>query len=591
MKKKILYFVALFVILMFPTKLLADNGIGMYRLYNPNSGEHFYTASIGERDFLKKVGWKYEGGAWTAPTNGEDVYRLYNPNAGDHHYTTSKAEKDKLVKVGWKYEGVGWKSGGSSKVYRLYNPNAKGAGAHHYTLSKGEYDFLVKKGWKGERVGWYADDTFEPGVIVTTKTETKKEILKYNTITKDDSNLYKGETKVEIKGQDGYIETTYKITYKNGIESRRQKVDENKKDAVNEIILRGTKDKITTKTETTKEVIKYQTEHKDDDTLEKGQTKVKIVGQDGFVETTYKITYINGIESTREKIKENYKEPINEIILHGTYYRYIRELKWYEDGYQNISNEYVEDSSVPYGQTIVLKEGNQAYYTITEKGGIVVSKELTPAQNYVVGMALGDVAMPDTYGTLFMYLNKYNEDQLFENAKSSSYLSLSHFSKDELLNIKNTIDMDLVTKYFLEYLNADRAAQGLEPVTSTAYGREIATIRAQEQADYGYMFTEGKSEIRPDGSSWKTVDTQGTALYEGISFVHADFHEVLSEKYLAMDFYYNKWKQYFYFVNRKDYSKVSLGLGLAKGRLNNGNSIQFGRNEDGVTGVVVFIAE
>ena len=96
----------------------------------------------------------------------------------------------------------------------MYNPNAKGAGAHHYTLSKGEYDFLVKKGWKGEGVGWYADDTFEPGVILTTKTETKKEILKYNTITKDDSNLYKGETKVEIKGQDGYIETTYKITYK-----------------------------------------------------------------------------------------------------------------------------------------------------------------------------------------------------------------------------------------------------------------------------------------------------------------------------------------------------------------------------------------
>lgn len=458
-------------------------------------------------------------------------------------------------------------------------------------MSKGEYDFLVKKGWKGEGVGWYADDTFEPGVILTTKTETKKEILKYNTITKDDSNLYKGETKVEIKGQDGYIETTYKITYKNGIESRRQKVDEKKKDAVNEIILRGTKDKITTKNETTKEVIKYQTEHKDDDTLEKGQTKVKTVGQDGFVETTYKITYINGIESTREKIKENYKEPINEIILHGTYYRYIRELEWYEDGYQNISTEYVEDSSVPYGQTKVLKEGKQAYYTITEKGGIVVSKELTPAQNYVVGMALGDVAMPDTYGTLFTYLSSNSEDQLFENANSSSYLSLSRFSKDELVKIKNTIDMDLVTKYFLEYLNADRAAQGLEPVTSTAYGREIATIRAQEQADYGYMFTEGESQIRPDGSSWKTVDTQGTALFERVSYVPEEFHKVLSEKYLAMDFYYNKWKQFFTISNRKDYSKVSLGLGLAKGSLKNGNSIQFGRDEDGVTGVVVFIAE
>lgn len=58
-----------------------------------------------------------------------------------------------------------------------------------------------------------------------------------------------------------------------------------------------------------------------------------------------------------------------------------------------------------------------------------------------------------------------------------------------------------------------------------------------------------------------------------------------------MDFYYNKWKKFFTISNRKDYSKVSLGLGLAKGRLRNGNSIQFGRDEDGVTAVVAFIAE
>lgn len=299
------YVAAISGILLFPTTVSAENGTGMYRLYNPNSGEHFYTAAIGEKDFLVKVGWKYEGGAWTAPQNGVDVYRLYNPNAGDHHYTTSKGEKDMLVKVGWKYEGVGWKSGGSSKVYRLYNPNAKKAGAHHYTLSKGEYDSLIKKGWKGEGVGWYAEDTFDPKVRVTSKTETTKEIIKYKSITKDDDSLYKGETKVKVKGQDGYIETTYKITYKDGVESKRQKVKENKKDAVDEVILNGTKDKITTKTETTKDVLQYQTEYQDDDTLEKGQTKVKTVGQDGYVETTYKITYTNGMETGREVVKEN----------------------------------------------------------------------------------------------------------------------------------------------------------------------------------------------------------------------------------------------------------------------------------------------
>jgi uncharacterized protein YjdB len=129
----------------------------MHRMYNPNSGEHFYTASTVERDSLVKVGWKYEGVAWTAPSYSDTpVYRLYNPNAGDHHYTTSEAERDALVKAGWKYEGIGWYSDSSKTValHRLYNPNAI-AGAHHYTTSTEEKNMLVKVGWKYENYGWY----------------------------------------------------------------------------------------------------------------------------------------------------------------------------------------------------------------------------------------------------------------------------------------------------------------------------------------------------------------------------------------------------------------------------------------------------
>ncbi len=137
----------------------ADDVIPMYRMYNPNSGEHFYTAHKAERNHLVSLGWNYEGGAWSAPASGDPVYRLYNKNAGDHHYTTSKAERDHLVSVGWNYENIGWYSGGKNAVYRLYNPNAK-AGAHHYTLNKGEYNSLAAIGWKGEDIGWYAADKF-----------------------------------------------------------------------------------------------------------------------------------------------------------------------------------------------------------------------------------------------------------------------------------------------------------------------------------------------------------------------------------------------------------------------------------------------
>lgn len=133
----------------------SEGTIAMYRLYNPNSGEHFYTADEGEKNYLVTVGWKDEKIAWYAPETGDPVYRLYNPNAGDHHYTMNEAERDNLVSVGWKYEGVAWRSGGNVPLYRAYNPNAK-AGAHHYTVDTLEIDNLASYGWKKEGIAWYA---------------------------------------------------------------------------------------------------------------------------------------------------------------------------------------------------------------------------------------------------------------------------------------------------------------------------------------------------------------------------------------------------------------------------------------------------
>lgn len=130
---------------------------GIYRLYNPNSSEHFYTRSRNEAQNLANVGWKYEGIGWKAPdTSKTPVYRVYNPNAGDHHYTLSKTERDNLVKAGWRNENTAFYSDDAKSVpiYRLYNPNAK-SGAHFFTASKTESDSLVKAGWKYEGISFY----------------------------------------------------------------------------------------------------------------------------------------------------------------------------------------------------------------------------------------------------------------------------------------------------------------------------------------------------------------------------------------------------------------------------------------------------
>lgn len=131
----------------------------MYRLYNPNSGEHFYTANKAERNNVVGHGWHYEGIGWLAPSKGAAVYRLYNPYAGDHHYTLNASERDHLVTVGWRYEGVGWQSCDASDksraaVLRQYNPYAW-TGAHNFTLSQSENNHLVSVGWRAEGVAWY----------------------------------------------------------------------------------------------------------------------------------------------------------------------------------------------------------------------------------------------------------------------------------------------------------------------------------------------------------------------------------------------------------------------------------------------------
>lgn len=131
--------------------------ISMLRLYNPHTGEHFFTASRHEYEVLLSKGWKAEGNGWIAPSvSDRPVYRLYNPNQGDHHYTCDDLERQSLKTLGWQDEGIGWYSADESglPLYRHYNPNAK-YGTHHYTMDQNESDTLVGAGWVSEGISWY----------------------------------------------------------------------------------------------------------------------------------------------------------------------------------------------------------------------------------------------------------------------------------------------------------------------------------------------------------------------------------------------------------------------------------------------------
>lgn len=172
--------------------------VPVYRLYNRFNGDHHYTTAAGERDELVKIGWTYEGEAWTSPnTSSTSVYRLYNGNSGDHHYTTDANERDELVKIGWTYEGVAWYSAPSSgaPLYRLYNQWLT-VGTHHYTASANERDELAKLGWQYEGVAWYGEGvgtvvSGDYAIMGTGATSVDQMVRRYSAMGKTyPSNMY-----------------------------------------------------------------------------------------------------------------------------------------------------------------------------------------------------------------------------------------------------------------------------------------------------------------------------------------------------------------------------------------------------------------
>lgn len=131
-------------------------GATVKRIYNPNTGEHFFTADSTEADALAELGWDVEGDAWNNNSGVRMIYRLMNPYSGFHMFTISHGEACHMVDGGWKYEGVaGFASAvkNESPVYRVFN---QGADQHLFTRDANEAASLIKDGWVDEGVAFYA---------------------------------------------------------------------------------------------------------------------------------------------------------------------------------------------------------------------------------------------------------------------------------------------------------------------------------------------------------------------------------------------------------------------------------------------------
>lgn len=169
--------------------------IEVYRLYNPDNGEHLYTTDINERNVLYETyGWGYEGIGWYAPSTGTPVYRLYNNVLCNHLYTTDLNEIKVLTSMpdtAWSVDNNNqplFYSDGEVPIYRVYNEGLQGM--HHLTTDKNEYDTLPTYGWAQEGVSLYATRLGSPkqtSYLPASRTEDK---IKLGRKDKDDNSAY-----------------------------------------------------------------------------------------------------------------------------------------------------------------------------------------------------------------------------------------------------------------------------------------------------------------------------------------------------------------------------------------------------------------
>ncbi len=140
----------------------------VYRFFNASTGAHFFTTSVGERDYVASTlrEFTYEGPVFFAyPGNfaGQSpVYRFYNPQTRAHFYTISAEERDAVVRTlpSFQYEGISWSAqtlpgNGSVPIYRFFNRNN---GTHFYTISAQERNIVVDNylAYSFEGIGYYA---------------------------------------------------------------------------------------------------------------------------------------------------------------------------------------------------------------------------------------------------------------------------------------------------------------------------------------------------------------------------------------------------------------------------------------------------
>ncbi|SYZ77900.1 G5 domain-containing protein [Trichococcus shcherbakoviae] len=215
----------------------------------------------------------------------------------------------------------------------------------------------------------------------------------------DDTKLV-GTVEVISEGVEGVKETTYNVTYVNGVKTSEEKVSARITVApIRQVVVYGTKevveDVVEMKQETNTDPITFETVTVTDATKDKTYSEVTTEGQDGVMERTYDITYVNGERTSSELASEKVLQaPINKVITVGTRLTEVKSETTTENevGFTTVEEE---DNTIPLGQRVTVQSGANGYDAVTydvtyfngvESGRVEVSRITTAPIDKIVAV-------------------------------------------------------------------------------------------------------------------------------------------------------------------------------------------------------------
>ena len=456
--------------------------------------------------------------------------------------------------------------------------------------------------------------------------------IKHGVVERTDATLDKGVRKVIQNGVDGSITKVITTVYENGRMKSSTAVSEHVVDAIDEIVLVGTKEadatpaspekpvEPTTTTTTTEApkpeapVVKPVEPTTTTTTTEAPKPAEEKPAEKPVEPTTTTTTteapkpeapVVKPVEPTTTTTTTEAPKPV-EVKTKET--RKVRDL--------TIETETINDDTLPVGQEVVVNNGKAGYveqdFEITTVDGVKKSETKVGAERTVAGTKR--VVRKGT-GT------KANFSRSNENTKRYATLEalnkatdaeLSAIKKGDLefkstSKTKNVEEAKAITKYgnehldvlkvndeFARLMNAERAKKGVKPITVDTELVRLAGIRSAElanQAGGASIYVNGKAHVRLDGSSFSTVykDYKGEKLaFKGENLlgnieVITDAKNFLNETQVAKMMYEQWAASPGHYANMMSDSFTKFGVDIEYGATSQGYGSYSGMSGVGTT--------